>query len=147
MLQKSLVIFALFFFQNLLYAQTMKSLTNLEAVQKACQRVVQSFADNDTNTAFERLDKFSSLPQDELYDMKYKTAEQFASLYDKFGKPIGTKLIKEELIQNVAYQLVYVVKLETHALRIRFIFYNGKDDKWYLTTFKWDDKISELFKN
>jgi len=144
MLQKSLIIL-LFFFQNLLYAQTDKGLASIEMVQKTCQQVVQDFADDNITTAFERLDEFSSLPQDELLRMKQGTIEQLSSIYDRFGKPIGIKLIKEDLIQDVAYQLIYIVKLETHALRVRFIFYNGKSNKWYLTTFKWDDKISELF--
>lgn len=147
MRNKLLIVLIMIAFQNFGLAQTEKGLTNEEEIKEKCQQIVDDFTNDEITSAFEKIRKLWVLPEDEFDYLEKKSIEQLNLVEDRFGASIGNKLAKENLIEDVLYQVVYVVKFEKHGLRIRFIFYNGKEGKWYLNNFKWDDSLSKLFEN
>lgn len=126
------------------FSQVDKGLNDTLKIRKECERIVTLFMNDSIIESFKKLKDLSILPLDEIDYLEQKTIEQLNLVEDRFGKSIGNKLVKTQFIDSVLYSLIYVVKYEKHGLRLRFIFYNGKNDKWYLNNFKWDDSLSSL---
>jgi len=140
-----LVIIALLLFQNFAFSQVEKGIESQAEIKEKCQQIVDDFTKDDISSVFEQLRKIWILPVDELNNLESQTIKQLNVVEDRFGDFIENKLVNEDLVVDVLYRLDYVVKLDYHALRVRFVFYNGKDKKWYLNNFKWDDSLSEIF--
>jgi len=134
-------------FQNLVFSQAEKALSNQTEIKEKCQQIVDDFTKDDITSAFSKIKEIWILPEDELNNLETQSIKQLNVVEDRFGAVIGNKLVKEDLVEDVLYRLNYVVKLDYHGLRIQFVFYNGKDGKWYLNKFKWDDSLSKLFKD
>lgn len=129
----------LFTGQNIVFSQTDKSLTNTE-IDKYCQEIMEAFAENNTMLAFGKVKKISNFTiTEDDYTEHWKVYEE------SFGKPIDYKMVKEKSIEGVLYRRIYVLKYEEYGVLITFTFYQGKADKWYLSGFKWSDKLSQLF--
>lgn len=133
------------FLQNTCFSQTEKGMDSLSLVRAECRLIAEEFSNDKISKAFERLRGIWILPKDELDFIEKKSIEQLNLVEDRYGKSIKVVQAKEDLIEDILYRVTYVVKYERHGLRLRFIFYNGKDNKWYLNNFKWDDSLSLLF--
>lgn len=144
MFKKCLLLLSLLF-PSLAFAQIEKGLMTQAIIKEKCQEVVTDFSNDKISAAFDKLKALWILPDDELEYLEQTSIEHLNLVESRFGSYIGNKLVKEEIIEDVLYKLTYVVKFEKHGLRIRFTFYNGKADKWYLNSFKWDDSLSKLF--
>lgn len=77
--------------------------------------------------------------------MEGKTIEMMKTVSEKYGQPSNVEFAKEEIIGSSLYRTTFLIKYSFSALRLRFTFYKGKDDLWYLIRFKWDDELSEVF--
>lgn len=77
--------------------------------------------------------------------MESKTIEMMETVSEKYGQPSNVEFAKEEIIGSSLYRTTFLIKYSFAALRLRFTFYRGKDDLWYLIRFKWDDELSEVF--
>ncbi|WP_299182077.1 hypothetical protein [uncultured Aquimarina sp.] len=72
--------------------------------------------------------------------------DHFNTFEVEYGASIGNKLVKEDVIEDLMYMITYVLKYERSGVLIKFTFYKGKNDNWYLNDFKWDNDILSLFK-
>ncbi|MCC6726626.1 MAG: hypothetical protein IT258_19145 [Saprospiraceae bacterium] len=97
------------------------------------------------SAAFDMLENSWFISELELMHMKNETVKQFAMVEDRYGKPLKAVIVKEEEVMPILYRLTVVKRYENHGLRLVFTFYYGKDDKWCLNGFKWDDSITSLF--
>ncbi len=145
--KRSLVLALTICLGQLLFAQSKEGLNNIEEIKAQCREIVDHISNDRISVAFDSLRNIWFLPEDELDYIEQQTIEQLNLVEPRFGKCIGTKLVKEDLIEGVLYRVFFVVKYEMHGLRIQFIFYNGKGGKWYLNNFKWDDSLSKLFED
>ena len=138
-------------FHNIAFSQTQtregKGIDTKKEIQNKCKTIVEDFMNDKMKETFEGIGKMWVFPEDELDYMERKSMEQLNSIESKFGKPLENKLVKEELIEGVLYRLSYAIRYERHGLRIRFTFYYGAENKWYLDNFKWDDSLDELFED
>lgn len=125
-------------------AQVDKGLTGVDVLKEKSQEIMDDFKKDEISLAFLKLRAIWILPSDELDYLEKKTIEQINMIGYRFGAPIGTMLVKEQQIDGLLYRLTYVVKYEHHALRFLFTYYNGKDDKWFLNSFKFDDTLTAL---
>ncbi|WP_405208999.1 hypothetical protein [Aquimarina sp. LLG6339-5] len=72
--------------------------------------------------------------------------EYFSTFEVEYGSLIENKLVKEDVIEDLMYMITYVLKYERSDVIIKFTFYKGKNDKWYLNDFKWDNDVLSLFR-
>lgn len=93
---------------------------------------------------FEKLKEIWILPSDEIDYLEEKTIKQLNILNGRFGNTISNSLVKSEYLDSLLFRLTFVIKFEYHAIKLRYTFYNGLDNKWYFNNFKWDDEISQL---
>ena len=63
----------------------------------------------------------------------------------RFGEFIGYEFINSEKIGKSIIRHDCIVKCQNHIIRWEFFYYKP-EDKWFLNTFKWDDRI-QLIKN
>lgn len=139
-----IVLLFLFIGFNSTSAQVDKGLQNIEITKEKSQEIMDDFFKDEISLAFLKLRAIWILPADELDYLEKKTIEQMNLLGYRYGAALGTMLVKEQKIEGLLYRLTYVIKYEHHALRFLFTYYNGKDDKWFLNSFKYDDTLSEL---
>ncbi len=138
------VVISILFFQVSVFGQSYKTFKNLDEMKSESKKIVDHFANEKGVEAFARLKDVWVLPLNELESLESQTIKQLNLLEGRFGEIVGSKLVNEELLENVLYRLTYVLKFEKHGLRFIFTYYNGKEDKWVLNGFKWDDSLSKL---
>lgn len=134
-------------FQNACSGQTEKGIAYKDQVKENCQLIVDDFTNGKLNSAFDQLEKIWVLPKKEIDKLEKQTIDQLSFVESRFGSIIGNKFVQEKIIEDLLYQLTYVVKLENHAIRLNFVFYNGKGGLWYLNKFTWDDDLSKLLED
>lgn len=147
MTKKLLIICSLLVLQNITFGQVIDGLADEAEIKKECQLIVDDFMNGKITVAFDKLRVLWILPENEIDYLEKQSVKQFNLVEDRFGEPIGNKFVKEELIEDIAYRVTYVLKYEKHGIRIQFMFYNGKEGQWYLNSFKWDDGLSKLFED
>lgn len=130
--------------EDVLIVEESTSYYDTLALIDECKDLTTLFMNDEISTFFKRLKEIWILPNDELDYLEQKTIQQLNIVNERFGSVIGNKLVKSQYIDDLLYRLTYVVKFEYHAIQLRYTFYKGKDNLWYLNNFKWDDSISEL---
>lgn len=144
-MKNTFILLTLFLLSNIMNAQEFVGAENIDEVKKVCEKITTEFEKENVDAAFEILRNIWFIPDSEILKLEAQTNKQLSFIGDRFGKSIGSKLVKTKLVEDVAIELTYVVKHEFHLLRFRYTFYKGKEDLWYLNNFKWDDSISAIF--
>lgn len=141
---KKTLIIAIFSFISLqLFAQD-KYLRSVTETQELSKEVVALFKENKISESFEKLTPYWPLPQNEIESLEEKTIKYLNIIKDRFGKPIGTLKVKDEIIADIAIRETYLVRYENTAIRIIFTYYQN-DYGWVINAFKWDDSFTEEF--
>lgn len=127
---------------NVIFQTTMFEDTS--AIIKECHSLTTFFMEDEIYDFFERIKEIWIIPSDEIDYLEQKTIKHLNLVNERFGNVIGSSLVKSEYLDSLLYRLTFVVKFEYHAIKLRYTFYNGLENKWFLNNFKWDDGISEL---
>jgi hypothetical protein len=127
---------------NVIFQTTMFEDTS--AIIRECHSLTTLFMNDEISAFFEKLKEIWILPSDEIDYLEEKTIKQLNILNGRFGNTISNSLVKSEYLDGLLYRLTFVIKFEYHAIKLRYTFYNGLENKWFLNNFKWDDGISEL---
>jgi hypothetical protein len=114
-----------------------------ESVLRQCENILDTFHKEGVSNAFNIIRKLSPLPAAELDKLEEIANQQLASVGPRFGKIIGYEKISVTIKGSSVLECVYITKYENHLLRWRFYFYKP-NEKWFLNSFYWDDKIHEL---
>lgn len=123
-----------------------KKLDKIENTKANAESAMKAFFENQIEKGFEIIDPYFPISATEKLGLKDQTVEQLPTIEESFGKKIDYKLIKEIKISDVLVKYIFVVRFELHMMKFQYTYYNsGKG--WILNSFKWDDKISELFDN
>jgi hypothetical protein len=130
---------------SICYAED-KGFSNKNDVKEFCEIVVSNFKDENFNNMFAILRSQWNLSDSELNNLHLTTVKQLDLLKTRYGHSLDYKFMSEEEIEDVGIRYIYVIKYENHILRCTFIFYKPTT-KWYLNTFKWDDRLELLFSN
>jgi hypothetical protein len=109
------------------------------------KEVVALFYENDIKEAFDKIQQYWPMPQNEIDEIRSQTIRYMNMLRERFGKPIGTVRSKEERISDIAIRETYLVRYEYSAIRVIFTFYKN-DQGWIINAFKWDDSFTEEFR-
>lgn len=126
------------------YAQKgiLKSETETQAISK---KVSELFSKNKISDAFNEINPYWPLPENELIAIEDKTIKYLNVIEDRFGRSIGFVKVKNETISDFAIRETYLVRYENTAIRLIFTYYKNNEG-WIVNAFKWDDSYDEEFK-
>ncbi len=126
------------------YAQNgiLKSETETQAISK---KVSELFSKNKISDAFNEINPYWPLPENELIAIEDKTIKYLNVIEDRFGRSIGFVKVKNETISDFAIRETYLVRYENTAIRLIFTYYKNNEG-WIVNAFKWDDSYDEEFK-
>ncbi len=127
-----------------LHAQVgvLKSETETQAISK---KVSELFSKNKISDAFNEINPYWPLPENELIAIEDKTIKYLNVIEDRFGRSIGFVKVKNETISDFAIRETYLVRYENTAIRLIFTYYKNNEG-WIVNAFKWDDSYDEEFK-
>jgi len=143
-MNRFLFVAVLLTFANFLFGQVEKGVDGFKEAKDKAQIIVDHLKNDEVNVAFEKIGEILILPEDEIDNLETQTIKNLNLIEKNYGSVIGSKLVKEELVEDVLFRLTYVVKYEIYGVRYIFTYYNGLKGKWYLVSFKWDDSVMKL---
>ncbi|WP_299259307.1 hypothetical protein [uncultured Aquimarina sp.] len=132
--------------QHLCFSQKEKGFANREEIKEECQQIINDFSQKNIAAGLIKIGMMWVFTRDEYKYINQRTMDHFDTFEVEYGALIGNKLVKEDVIEDLIYMVTYVIKYERSGVIIKFTFYNGKNDKWYLNDFKWDKDLLRLFK-
>lgn len=109
-----------------------------------CETVIGLIANGQNKEAFDLIGTQWIYAPAEVQKAREQSEKEQAVMKERFGQPVGVKLVKEEEVTGVGLRVTYVLQYEKNLIRWQFIFYKGKD-RWLLYSFKWDNAIEALF--
>lgn len=108
-----------------------------------CDLILDTMHTSGVSAAFSHIRKISPLIPSELDEVEQTTESQINAFKPRFGDIIGYERVSSRHIGSSVAECVYILKFENHILRWRFYFYKP-EDKWFLNSFNWDDRIQDL---
>ena len=112
------------------------------SITKECDKVMGALAAGDVPQAFAYMEKIFPLPAEDFKKLKEDTAKMLESAGPRFGKIVGYELVAVTKKSDSVLASTYILKMETMALRWRFILYKPKDI-WVINSMRWDNNLGE----
>lgn len=94
--------------------------------------------------AFDILGQHWPLPEEELANFARLTQSQMEGVSERFGKVLGSELVREDKIGESFIRYIFIQKCENHATRWMIVFYRPQEE-WVVNSVKWDDSTEVLF--
>lgn len=132
--------------QHFCFSQKEKEFANREEIKEECQQIIDDFSQKDIVGGLIKIGMMWVFTRDEYKYTQQRAMDHFDTFEVEYGSLIENKLVKEDVIEDLMYMITYVLKYERSGVLIKFTFYKGKNDNWYLNDFKWDNDILSLFK-
>ena len=124
-----------------LHAQALPTKQDCKA---KCEEFMKLAGVGKVDEALERMEPYWVFPTCEWTQLQLQTTEQMALVEPRFGKTLGYKLVREEMVKDTILRFTYIQKQERHLIRWKFVFYKP-NEKWLLNTLSWDDELEVLF--
>lgn len=137
------ILLVLFIFPTLSLAQV-EGLNNEAEILSETEKVMKDFFSMNYSSAFEKMTPFSVLPLEDFNDLKKQSIEQSSLITSNYGKTLELRLVEQNRVDNFFVTLTYVIRHEKYGLKFQFDFYKGKDDKWRMTNFLWNNELRKL---
>jgi hypothetical protein len=118
--------------------------TDSKAAKTYCEAVMNLMANAQNKEAFDLIETQWTYAAAEVQKAREQSEKEQAVVKERFGQPVGFKLVKEEEVPGIGLRVTYVILYEKNPVRWQFIFYKAKD-RWLLNSFKWDTAIDALF--
>lgn len=120
------------------------TLNNTSETREFAQELVTLFANEKFSEALNKSKKYWPLPEVEIDNMANKITMQWPVIQQRFGKAIGTELVKEQRIGNSFHRYYFLHKFENHAIYWRFDFYKAKEN-WKINRIVFKDDLDTLY--
>ncbi len=121
-----------------------ESLKSLIEVKELTDKVMAIISLNEYDAAINMIKKYSTIGESEFGVLQSQMKAQAPTIKSSYGDVVKTEFIKQETAGESFVKIIQLSKHEKYALRWIFIFYKPKD-AWVLVSFKFDDKIGDLF--
>ncbi len=128
---------------SLCYAQEY-GLQDEKAIEEACDSVMEEFLQMNYGGAFQIMNEFSAVKNEDFEKLKLQSIEQSSFVIQNYGQSLEFIKIKEKELEGVLKEITYVIRHEKYGLQFRFLFYRGKGDLWRMTNFLWNDELKKL---
>jgi len=120
------------------------SLKTEEDTLRTCQESAELFSKAKYAEAFNLWVPHWAFPKQELKSLAAKTISIMGQANSRFGKPLAAEFLYTESKGDSLQRHMFLIKHEKHALRFSCLVYKP-DDKWFVNSVKWDDKITLFF--
>lgn len=145
-MKKILIVLCVLFLSKISFTQNnFNTLKNTDEVKKMSKMVADLFYKDSILTAFDQMNDFWPIPQDEIDELERKTVKYLSYIDERFGYRIETLKINEETIKDFAIRETYFIRFERSAIKLVFKYFNTGHG-WIINSFKWDDEYSTEFK-
>ena len=138
-------IFFILFFTHFCSFGQVKVMKDQSQLENLSNKATSFFMENKMSDCFGELKTYWPIPENEVEELKDKTARYMNLIEERFGKAIDYKKIKNETIADFAIRETYMIRFENTAIRLIYTYYKNKNG-WILNEFKWDDTFSLEFK-
>ena len=135
-------VISLLVFTNFASAATFK---NNKELRKFSDSVMEMTAAGDTVEALSTLGPYTIISETGFAEFIENSKAQMDQYVLQYGESVGFEFISEEKIGKTLVKLVYIQKMEKHALPWVFHFYKSPQG-WLISTFIWDDQLLSVFK-
>jgi hypothetical protein len=135
----------LLFFALFSTAAVAQGLPALADVRKVTDEAMEKIGRGDVEAGVKSFRHLTIIPSAEFDVLLGQLPLQLPAMSARFGTSIGYEFIREEKLGESLALLTYIHKFEKHATRWYFFCYKGKSG-WLINTFKFDDKVQELFR-
>jgi len=121
-----------------------QGLPDLAELRKVTDAAMVKVGGGDIEGGIKEIRPLTVIPTAEFDTLLGQLPLQLPGISARFGSSIGFEFVREDRIGDSMARIVYVNKLEKHAMRWMFYCYKGKGG-WVINTFRFDDKWHELF--
>jgi len=116
-----------------------------EDTKTHADRVMESVAKSEIKKGFRIAQEHWKVPAAEIENLAEQTRDQLLVKFsDRFGKILSAEFVGKKTVGDSLIKYYYVLKMEKHALRWKFVYYKA-DKTWAVNHLGWDDSIEELF--
>ena len=121
-----------------------QGLSTVADIKKVTDDVMVKVGKGDIDGGLKTFKPLTVIPESEFDTMVGQAALQAPMIASRFGQSIGYEFIREDRLGESLARLIYIQRLEKHAMRWVFYLYRGKSG-WVVNTFRFDDKWPEIF--
>jgi hypothetical protein len=118
--------------------------SSVDKCRALAQSVMARVAAGDDRGALELIRPQIQVDEKQFNESRDRTLAERRNIAIRFGRVVGTKVLREERVSDFLYRVTYVEKREIHLLRWQFTFYRAKSE-WQLNSYTWDDNVAALF--
>jgi hypothetical protein len=119
-------------------------LRNMDEVRKITDAAMELVRKGDIYNMFESLKANWPISTAEIDVARDKSINQRKMVDSRFGKSLGIQYIRTDIVGGTVVKILYIEKFQRHIIRWQFYLYKP-ENRWFLNTFVWDDKIQMLF--
>lgn len=122
-------------------AVEMKSPDAAVALTDQTMRLITS---GDFRGGINLLRPYTTAQEIDLDSMVAQAEIHMPTMISRYGKSLGYELLRNDIVGDSLIQVVYLQRLEKHAVTWRFILYRGSNG-WLINTFNFADDIAAAF--
>jgi hypothetical protein len=119
---------------------------DINKAKKTIENAIDVFTNQNFEDGTNILKPYWPLNPDSLDSLATQAKQQWKIINDNYGKKVSVEYIRTDTIGKSLIKFIHIVKLEKYALRFETTLYNSPNG-WIITSFNYDDKVNELFKN
>lgn len=143
-MEKTLTLFALLIFTVAHPLHAADELESFDDARDLADQVMHEITHEGPLEGIELLRDYIVFPMAEFDQLKSQIDMQLPLIERRFGEPISYEFVWQDEVGSSLKRIVYIQKLERHALVWTFIFYRPRDT-WMLNTFYFNDMLQEAF--
>ena len=119
-------------------------LKNIPETKSLSNKIMQYFLKAEFDKGLNIAKVHWPLPPVEIDGLANQINTQWSVVQQRFGKPTGLELIKEERLGKSFVRFYYLHKFENHAIYWRFTYYKPKNE-WKVNGITFQDDLDFLF--
>ena len=139
---KTLIITVLFLFMA--QSASAEPLKDIQETKLLSDRIMQYFLKDEFVEGLDLAKSHWPLPPVEIDGLANNINTQWSVVRQRFGKPTGLELLKEERLGESFVRFYYLHKFENHAIYWRFTYYKP-DNIWKINGITFKDDLDFLF--
>ena len=130
----------------LIVAQSVSAATLKESqeTRTLSNKIMQHFLKEEFTKGLDMAKAYWPLSPVEIDGLANQIKTQWVIVQQRFGKPTGMELIKEEMIGKSFIRFYYLHKFEKHAIYWMFTYYKPKNE-WIINSITFKDDLDLLF--
>ena len=137
---------AVLFITAILFAPSISAaeMKSPDAAVALTDQAMQLVTSGDFRGGINLLRPYTTVQEIDLDSLVAQAEIQMPTMIARYGKSLGYELLRNDTIGGSLIQVVYLQRLEKHAVVWRFILYRGSNG-WLINTFNFADDITTAF--